>query len=182
MPRTQTTNSGTVVSDTDQPGFVEQESGAASYEDIEENPATTDPAQLEYEQYEEYGASSFAERPRVAQSISPAVEPGLWTDIQYIDARITRLTKEAVYLDCLINRSERQFQERVFDRSLLEGEVPLEIGGFVVITIQKRAGKIIHSFSNGNKRVNPESFEEAVNLDPLGDFDFDEPFPADNNK
>ncbi len=76
-----------------------------------------------------------------------------------IDAKIIEVNETTVTMECLVNPSERVFQERTFDLTLLDGAVPVRLGQFVQIRVFQKPGKIVHTFIDGSKLVQRERFE-----------------------
>jgi hypothetical protein len=97
-----------------------------------------------------------------------------WEDVRNLDARIIEVRRESVKVEVLIDREERRFQDRIFDRNLLESAVPLEEGAYLLIRRFKGKGKIKFTFENGNKYVRSKDvFEDKSRFQDLDDFDFD---------
>ena len=98
-----------------------------------------------------------------------------WSDVLHIDARIIDVRDQWVNLECLMDPDERRFQQRRFERSLLEGAVPLEVGGYLVVSRHKKPGKVVHTFRDGSKLVDREAFEKSSRFDDLADLDLEQP-------
>jgi len=76
-----------------------------------------------------------------------------------IDAKIIEVNETTVTMECLVKPSERVFQERTFDLTLLDGAVPVRLGQFIQIRVFQKPGKIVHVFIDGSKLVQRERFE-----------------------
>ena len=76
-----------------------------------------------------------------------------------IDAKIIEVNETTVTMECLVNPSERVFQERTFALTLLDGAVPVRLGQFIQIRVFQKPGKIVHVFIDGSKLVQRERFE-----------------------
>ena len=104
-----------------------------------------------------------------------------WDDLMYIDGRIIEATPTTVTVDCLLDREAEEFEERVFDRGLFDGAVPVELGRFVIIRMQQRSGQYCLTVYDGQKRVNREPFETIEGLEQLEQFDYDAPYEEPNS-
>ena len=97
-----------------------------------------------------------------------------WDDCTSIDARIIEIGEEWVRLDCLVDSENQVFQERVFQRGLLEGALPMRVGAYVLIRVFTSPGKIKHTFDDGEKLVRKKFFEDDSWFADLEDVSLDE--------
>lgn len=102
-------------------------------------------------------------------------EAETWEDYDHVDARILEIGDDWVRMDCLIDRNSREFEERTFERLLVEGAGSLYVGKYVVITIRRRTGKQVVTFHDGEKTVNRENFEDYSMFENLLDDDLQKP-------
>jgi hypothetical protein len=96
-----------------------------------------------------------------------------WDDTENLDARIVRVRGEAVHVEVLVDRANRRFEDRIFNRDLLKGAVSLEAGNYILLRIFRGKGKIKFTFHNGDKLVDKSIFEDLSRYSDLEDFDFD---------
>ena len=97
-----------------------------------------------------------------------------WDDYTNVDARIVEVGEDWVRLDCLVDSENQVFQERTFQRRLLEGALPVRTGAYVLIRIFTSPGKIKHTFTDGEKYVRKEFFEDDSWFVDLEDAGLDE--------
>jgi len=103
------------------------------------------------------------ERPLTSTTSSKTIPRGVsnpesWNEYKMLDGRIIEVTDETVTVDCLLDRDEKIFEARDFDRRLFEGEVPMEKGRFVALRIAQRPGKFVITVYDGHKKVEREPF------------------------
>lgn len=100
---------------------------------------------------------------------------GTWDMVRYVDARIVEVHKDWIRLDCLVDRKERVFQERIFERTLLEGIATIRVGAYIFIKIAQRAGKLMFTFADGERFVRKEAFEDDFSFSDLEDSGLGDP-------
>lgn len=96
-----------------------------------------------------------------------------WDDTENLDARIVRVREKAIHVEMLVDRVERRFEDRVFNRNLLKDAVSLEVGNYILVRIFRGKGKIKFTFHDGDKLVDKSIFEDLSRYSDLEDFDFD---------
>lgn len=102
-----------------------------------------------------------------------------WRTIVHIDARIVEVNKKDIHLDCLLDPEKNIVEERVFDRSLFEGHIPVEIGQLVILILMERPGEQRIVVKNGKGIVDEEPFEVEGGVGDIAKTVFSKPSPID---
>ena len=106
---------------------------------------------------------------------SPTVS---YSDILNIDARIVGFLDGIVELECLIDPDEGIVEIREFDAAYLEEiEIPLEYHQYVHIRVLRSPGKVVHTFSSGDKRreIVAKLFDRVDEFEGLSSDSFNDP-------
>ncbi|WP_457654109.1 hypothetical protein [Rhodocaloribacter sp.] len=98
-----------------------------------------------------------------------------WEEYLNIDARVLEVGDDWVRMDCLLDRESKYFEERVFERLLVEGAGPLHEGKYVLIRIRQRKGKQVVTFHDGGKCVRKDAFEDYSMFKDLLDEELQKP-------
>lgn len=83
-----------------------------------------------------------------------------WDIIQTIPARLLEVNENHVILECLIDVENKTFQNRKFEKDLLEGIIPLVSFYPLIIRIFKRKGERKFNFIDGKNLIDISLFEE----------------------
>jgi hypothetical protein len=83
-----------------------------------------------------------------------------WVKEETIPSRILEINDNTVILECLMDAENHLFENRVFEKKLLEGVVDLEQDGLVLIEVMSRKGEIRFLFKEGENFINPDIFAE----------------------
>ena len=65
-----------------------------------------------------------------------------------LDGEIIEIDEDSVIVDCLVDKDNKKFQLRRFDRRPLENIVDLTEGKYLTITITTKPGSTIFEYSN----------------------------------
>lgn len=99
-----------------------------------------------------------------------------WDEVRTFDARIIEIKDSSVVLDCLMDRENKHFETRIFNKRLFKNFNDLNEGQYILIRQFSKPGKITFTLNNGEKLVNKEYFEshpEFSDLDQIENKEID---------
>mgnify|MGYP000206367102 CR=1 FL=1 len=94
-----------------------------------------------------------------------------WSKIKNYDARVIEIRKSTIKLDCLVDRENKKFQTRLFDKSLFTNIHDLKAGKYILVRVFKKPGKISFTINNGEKLVDKRNFENHPEFSDLDDIE-----------
>jgi hypothetical protein len=69
------------------------------------------------------------------------------TDVIMFDGEIVDIEEDSIIVDCLMDKQEKKFQLRRFDRRPIEGVTDLSKGKYLTITVTTKPGSTLFEFS-----------------------------------
>lgn len=102
-----------------------------------------------------------------------------WSEIKNYDARIIEIGDSKIKLDCLVDRENKKFQTRLFDKSLFTNIHDLIAGKYILVRVFKKPGKVSFTINDGENLVDKSNFE---NHPEFADLDYINHEPVDLNE
>lgn len=97
-----------------------------------------------------------------------------WASSQNIQGKITSINSEEVSVDCLVDVENRDFQHRIFPRSLFENIESLNAETYVLLKIKSKPGAFRIDVILGNGIVDKKLFNLKENWDSLAKENLDQ--------
>jgi hypothetical protein len=83
-----------------------------------------------------------------------------WDKTQIYPSKIIELSEHAVTLELLINYEKKEYELRVFKRSLIEGKISLSPETIILVKTFERPGKFVFEFEEAKSGLYEKYFEK----------------------
>lgn len=96
-----------------------------------------------------------------------------WDNIFNIQSRVIQISKNEIVCECIIDPETNHFEKRIFDRILFDNLPNLEVGTFVLLSIQTKKGSSRIDIYKGDGIVDKSKFNLLEQLKSLEGFGLD---------